>query len=436
MRGVFILAGSELIEQFHVVIYLLGARADRARLPDLARGGRERRPRQEPDGARGAARLPGDQRVPRRPLVREQDGRRYATPIFLCLAAIVFADIAFAIDSIPAAFAITRDPLLIWMGNVFALLGMRALFVLVESLVARFRYLDETIAIVLGLVGVKLLIEDLVKIGPVASLGDDRGGLHGRHPALDPRRPARSRRRAAPPRARRSDAPGREFDSTNRASTSRPLTFFARDSLADLRKLTYLGPMDRRCHGWLAAVVAVLGLGAFAPIASAATAQITDDGTEQVLHLRRSRRRGQQPADRGRPGLPGRGAAARGRRNPRAHRGRRELPRVHGSATPSGSDGVSCFHASRGIDRVEVDLGDGDDQFEIISADVPVIVNGGEGNDLFDDMEQTNVPGPFAAHVQRWRPATTSSASASSRACPTTTRVARARTSSPTTTGR
>jgi tellurite resistance protein TerC len=57
------------------------------------------------------------------------------------------------------------------MGNVFALLGMRALFVLVESLVARFRYLDETIAIVLGLVGVKLLIEDLVEVGPLVSLG-------------------------------------------------------------------------------------------------------------------------------------------------------------------------------------------------------------------------------------------------------------------------
>ena len=82
----------------------------------------------------------------------------------------MFADIAFAIDSIPAAFAITRDPLLIWMGNVFALLGLRALFVLVESLIARFRYLDETIAVVLGLVGVKLLIEDIVKIGPVPSL--------------------------------------------------------------------------------------------------------------------------------------------------------------------------------------------------------------------------------------------------------------------------
>jgi tellurite resistance protein TerC len=84
---------------------------------------------------------------------------------------VVFADLAFAIDSIPAAFAITRDPFLIWMGNVFALLGMRALFVLVEGLIARFRYLDETIAIVLGTVGVKLLIEDWVKIGPIASFG-------------------------------------------------------------------------------------------------------------------------------------------------------------------------------------------------------------------------------------------------------------------------
>ena len=90
--------------------------------------------------------------------------------LFLCLAAIVFADIAFAIDSIPAAFAITRDPLLIWMGTVFALLGLRALFVLVESLIVRFRYLDQTIAVILGLVAVKLLIEDLVHIGPLPSL--------------------------------------------------------------------------------------------------------------------------------------------------------------------------------------------------------------------------------------------------------------------------
>ena len=99
------------------------------------------------------------------------DGKRYATPIFVCLAAIVAADIAFAIDSIPAAFAITRDSVLIWMANIFALLGLRALFVLVEGLIRRFRYLDETIALVLALVAVKLLIEDIYYIGPVASLG-------------------------------------------------------------------------------------------------------------------------------------------------------------------------------------------------------------------------------------------------------------------------
>ncbi len=100
----------------------------------------------------------------------KEDGERKATPLLLCLAAVVFADIAFAIDSIPAAFAITRDPFIIWMGNVFALLGLRALFVLVEGLVRRFRYLDQTIAVVLGAVAVKLAIEDFVHIGPLASL--------------------------------------------------------------------------------------------------------------------------------------------------------------------------------------------------------------------------------------------------------------------------
>jgi tellurite resistance protein TerC len=170
LRGLFILGGSELIEQFHAVIYLLGG----ALIVLAFRIWRGVAENVDPDrnlmvrAVRRVYPVTGEFHGGRW-FVR-RDGRRYATPIFLCLAAIVFADIAFAIDSIPAAFAITRDPLLIWMGNVFALLGMRALFVLVESLIARFRYLDETIAIVLGLVGVKLLIEDLVKVGPVASL--------------------------------------------------------------------------------------------------------------------------------------------------------------------------------------------------------------------------------------------------------------------------
>jgi tellurite resistance protein TerC len=101
--------------------------------------------------------------------VRE-DGRLNATPMLVCLTAVVAADIAFAVDSIPAAFAITRDSFIIWMGNVFALLGMRALFVLVEGLIRRFRYLNQTVAVVLAFVAVKLLIEDLHEIGPGLSL--------------------------------------------------------------------------------------------------------------------------------------------------------------------------------------------------------------------------------------------------------------------------
>ena len=170
LRGLFILGGSALIEQFHFVIYPLGA----ALILLAYRVFRGVQENVDPDRNFMV-------RLVRRfyPVTGEfhgghwfvtRDHRRYATPLFLCLAAIVFADLAFAIDSIPAAFAITRDPLIIWMGNLFALLGLRALFVLVESLIARFRYLDETIAIVLGLVGVKLLIEDLVEIGPVPSL--------------------------------------------------------------------------------------------------------------------------------------------------------------------------------------------------------------------------------------------------------------------------
>src|SRR3954454_20603788 len=139
LRGLFILGGSELIEQFHVVIYLLGG----ALIVLAFRIWRGVSENVDPDrnllvrAVRRVYPVTGEFHGGR--WFVPKDGRRYATPLFLCLAAIVFADIAFAIDSIPAAFAITRDPLLIWMGNVFALLGMRALFVLVESLVARFR---------------------------------------------------------------------------------------------------------------------------------------------------------------------------------------------------------------------------------------------------------------------------------------------------------
>jgi tellurite resistance protein TerC len=82
----------------------------------------------------------------------------------------VAADIAFAVDSIPAAFAVTRDPVVIWTANAFALLGLGSLLVLVDLLVRRFRYIDESIALVLAFVGLKILAADLVHVGDLGSL--------------------------------------------------------------------------------------------------------------------------------------------------------------------------------------------------------------------------------------------------------------------------
>jgi tellurite resistance protein TerC len=170
LRGAAIMGGVALIERFHLVIYVLGALL-LVLAYRILRGVEEG---VDPDRNLMV-------RIVRKflPVAGEYhehhwfvrlSGKLHVTPLFLCLAAIVAADIAFAIDSIPAAFAITRDSVLIWMANVFALLGLRALFVLVEGLIRRFRYLDQTIAVVLGLVAVKLLIEDLVHIGPLGSL--------------------------------------------------------------------------------------------------------------------------------------------------------------------------------------------------------------------------------------------------------------------------
>ena len=170
MRGLAILVGVELIERFHWIVYVLGAtllilawRILRGAHDDIDPGqGRT---------ARVVRRvLPVGEHYHGARFFTREGGRRVATPMVLALAGVVAADIAFAVDSIPAAFAITTDAFAIWAANAFALMGLRALFALVEELIRRFRYLDETIAVVLGMVGVKLLIEDLYKVGPVLSL--------------------------------------------------------------------------------------------------------------------------------------------------------------------------------------------------------------------------------------------------------------------------
>jgi tellurite resistance protein TerC len=173
LRGLAILGGLALIEQFEFVIYVLGALLVLLAYRILKGVGEE----VEPD-KNFAVRLvrrffPVTSEYHGNSWFVQQGARRAATPLFVCLAAIVAADIAFAVDSIPAAFGITQDEFVIWMGNVFALLGLRALFVLVEGLIRRFRYLDQTIAIVLALVGIQLILEqaDVIHLSPEAKLG-------------------------------------------------------------------------------------------------------------------------------------------------------------------------------------------------------------------------------------------------------------------------
>jgi tellurite resistance protein TerC len=152
LRGAAIAAGTALIDEFHWVTYILGVTLLLLAYRLLRSAGREPDPERNVIVRMVRKVLPG------------------ASVMVVATASVVAADIAFAVDSIPAAFAITTEASIIWIANAFALLGLRALFVLVQGLVKRFRYLNQTVAIVLGLVGVKLLIEDAVKIGPVVSL--------------------------------------------------------------------------------------------------------------------------------------------------------------------------------------------------------------------------------------------------------------------------
>jgi tellurite resistance protein TerC len=170
LRGLAILGGLALIRELHFVVYILGALLLVLAWRILSGVEENVHPDRNPlvRIVRKVFPVAGEDYGDRWFLRR--GGVLYATPLFLCLAAFVAADIAFAIDSIPAAFAITSDSFLIWMGNVFALLGLRALFGLVTELIRRFRFLDETIAIVLGLVGLKLIVDRWVHISTGVSL--------------------------------------------------------------------------------------------------------------------------------------------------------------------------------------------------------------------------------------------------------------------------
>jgi TerC family integral membrane protein len=100
-----------------------------------------------------------------------KDGARYATPLFVVLALVEFTDLIFAVDSIPAIFAITDDPFIVFTSNIFAVLGLRSMYFLLADMAQRFRLLKYGLAVVLMLIGVKMLLLDVYKIPVGIALG-------------------------------------------------------------------------------------------------------------------------------------------------------------------------------------------------------------------------------------------------------------------------
>jgi tellurite resistance protein TerC len=170
LRGLAIVGGLALVEAAEPVIFVFGALLLYVAYRAL-RGNPEATDPSNSRALRLVRRLipTTDEFRGRRLFVRE-GGRLYGTPLLLVVIAIIAADIAFAIDSVPAALAVTRDAGVIWTANAFALLGLASFLTLVDLLVRRFRYVDETIALILGFVGLKILLADVVAIGDVASL--------------------------------------------------------------------------------------------------------------------------------------------------------------------------------------------------------------------------------------------------------------------------
>jgi tellurite resistance protein TerC len=106
-------------------------------------------------------------------VMKERGGKvvRYATPLFLVLVLVEITDLIFAVDSIPAIFAITTDPFIVLTSNVFAILGLRAMYFLLADMADRFSLLKYGLAIVLMFVGVKMMLIDVLKIPVLISLG-------------------------------------------------------------------------------------------------------------------------------------------------------------------------------------------------------------------------------------------------------------------------
>lgn len=159
-RGIFIFVGTYLIEQFHWLLYIFGVFLVYSGIRIYFEDGDEKiEPEKNPIIKFCKKYLPMSNDDHGGNFVIRQDGRLLFTPLFLVIVLIETTDLIFAVDSIPAAFAITQNPFLIYTSNIFAVMGLRAMFFLLAGIIDKFYLLQKGLSVILFFIGAKMLLE-------------------------------------------------------------------------------------------------------------------------------------------------------------------------------------------------------------------------------------------------------------------------------------
>lgn len=171
LRTVMILLGAWLIHHFHWVLYLFGVFLILTGIKMWWASGQE--PDLENNPALKLLRrlIPVSKRFDGEKFFTVENGKRIATPLLLVIALVGITDVIFAVDSIPAIFAITLDPFIVLTSNIFAILGLRAMYFLLAAVASKFHLLSYGLAVILVFIGTKMVLIDLYKIPVVTSLG-------------------------------------------------------------------------------------------------------------------------------------------------------------------------------------------------------------------------------------------------------------------------
>jgi len=171
MRFLFIILGVGLIQRFHWIVYVFGAFLVFTGIKLALEKDKEVHPENNPVLKLFRKLVPVTEKFHKEKLFIRKGGKLMATPMMVVLIVIETTDVIFAVDSIPAILAITQDPFLVYSSNVFAILGLRALYFAMSGIMQLFHYLHYGLAIILSFVGVKMLLVDIYHIPTVFALG-------------------------------------------------------------------------------------------------------------------------------------------------------------------------------------------------------------------------------------------------------------------------